>query len=195
MEPLKITILSAFLVLTACSNSSEVMSPGGELFDALSAQCGKAFKGQLVSNDAVDADFGVSEIVMHIRECSATEIRIPLHVGENRSRTWVISKIGDGLRLKHDHRHEDGSEDAVTQYGGDTLTEGTVLRQEFPADVFSKEMFVREGLAVSVDNIWAIEVGANNKFAYELLRPNRFFRLEFNLEDPVEEPPAPWGSN
>ena len=34
---------------------------------------------------------------------------------QNRSRTWVISRNAAGLRLKHDHRHEDGSEDKLTQ--------------------------------------------------------------------------------
>ena len=48
---------------------------------------------------------------MHVRECSEDAIRIPFHVGEDRSRTWVVTRTANGLRLKHDHRHEDGSEE------------------------------------------------------------------------------------
>ena len=58
------------------------------------------------------------------RSCDLAEIRIPFHVGEDRSRTWVMTPTSVGLRLKHDHRHEDGSEDEVTQYGGDTRGTG-----------------------------------------------------------------------
>jgi hypothetical protein len=57
---------------------------------------------------------------MHVRTCSENALRIPFHVGDDHSRTWVITRTENGLRLKHDHRHEDGSEDAVTQYGGDS---------------------------------------------------------------------------
>ena len=119
-------------------------------------------------------------------------MRIPFHVDDDHSRTWVITKSDNGLRLKHDHRHEDGSEDAVTQYGGDTIYEGAKSRQVFPVDQFSIDMFLKEGLDVSVVNIWAVEIN-NAIFAYELSRPNRHFRVEFDVTKPVELPPAPWG--
>ena len=97
-------------------------------------------------------------LVMHVRECTPGEIRVPFHVGEDRSRTWVITRTDDGLRLKHDHRHEDGSPDVLTLYGGDTTTPGTATRQEFPADAESKALFERQGLKASVANVWAIEI-------------------------------------
>src|SRR3712207_206298 len=103
-------------------------------------------------------DFAGKRLVMHVRDCSPNEVRIPFHVGEDRSRTWIVTRTGPGLRLKHDHRHEDGSEDALTQYGGDTVRAGSPTRQEFPADQFSKDMFVRQNRAVSVPNVWAMEV-------------------------------------
>jgi len=131
---------------------------------------------------------------MHVRECSANEIRVPFHVGEDRSRTWVVTHTGSGLRLKHDHRHEDGSEDKLTQYGGDTVHQGAATRQEFPADAFSKALFVREKIPASTANVWATELQPGRMFAYELRRPNRFFRVEFDLTRPVAPPPPPWGS-
>jgi hypothetical protein len=89
-----------------------------------------------------DSAFAASVLVMHVRECSADEIKVPFHVerdGEwDRSRTWVITRTADGLRLKHDHRHEDGTDDAVTMYGGDTATPGTEIRQEFPVELVFK---------------------------------------------------------
>ena len=33
---------------------------------------------------------------MHVRSCTPTEIRVPFHVGEDRSRTWVITRTDGG---------------------------------------------------------------------------------------------------
>ncbi|HEX9955556.1 MAG TPA: hypothetical protein VGB48_10145 [Allosphingosinicella sp.] len=182
------------LALAACA-TTPTPSPQEQFFGRLTALCGKAFEGRVVSPPvAADADFAGKRLVMHVRTCSADEIRIPFHVGEDRSRTWVVTRTGTGLRLKHDHRHADGSEDVLTQYGGDTVAAGTAERQEFPADTFSKDMFVREDRAVSVPNVWAMEVQPARTFAYELRRPGRFFRVDFDLTKPVVPPPPPWGS-
>lgn len=133
---------------------------------------------------------------MHVRECSGSEIRIPFHVGTDRSRTWVITRTADGVRLKHDHRHQDGSSDRLTMYGGDSHGRGTRLRQEFPTDAESIALFTAQGRSVSNSNVWAMEVG-DGLFAYELRRPpgpsERFFRIEFDLTRPIAPPPSPWG--
>lgn len=163
------------------------------LFGKITALCGKAFAGRVVTDDPRDKDMAGAALVMHVAECGKTELRIPFHVGENRSRTWIITRTADGLRLKHDHRHEDGSPDAVTMYGGDSAPPGTAERQTFPADAESKAIFLKNGLDVSVDNIWAIEADGT-VFAYELRRENRFFRIEFDTTTPVTTPPPPWGA-
>lgn len=182
--------------LTGCNKpeSTKTITAQEAFFNKLSRYCGKAFAGKLAVFNESDAKSFSGAAVMHVRNCSADEIRIPFHVGEDRSRTWVITKTGSGLRLKHDHRHKDGSEDKLTQYGGDTVDAGSATRQEFPVDAFSKAMFERDGLKASMENTWAVEVNDNEIFAYELRRPNRHFRVEFDLSKPVEIPPAPWGS-
>lgn len=131
---------------------------------------------------------------MHVRDCDAREIRIPFHVGEDRSRTWVVTRTGSGLRLKHDHRHADGSPDALTLYGGDTRDAGSAARQQFPADAESKAMFTAQGRAVSVPNVWALEAEPGRTFFYELARPGRLFRVAFDLSRPVPTPPPAWGA-
>lgn len=182
------------LSLAACA-TAEAPSQQDEFFTRLTALCGQAFNGRVVSTDAADAQFASQPLVMHVRTCGDDEILVPFHVGENRSRTWVVTRTPAGLRLKHDHRHEDGSEDTLTQYGGDTATEGTAERQEFPADDFSRRLFVANDIPASVDNVWAMEVHPGRMFAYELRRPNRHFRVEFDLTRPVPAPPPPWGAN
>lgn len=188
-------LLAAALGVAGCATASTPANPQDAFFDRLSALCGKAFAGRIASPPVeADADFAGKALVMHVRECSEDVIRVPFHVGEDRSRTWVVTRTGAGLRLKHDHRHDDGSEDKLTQYGGDTVAPGTARRQEFPADQFSKDMFVAQGLPQSVPNVWAMEVDPGRLFAYELRRPGRFFRVDFDLTEPVAPPPPPWGS-
>ncbi len=131
------------LLLAGCATAPAPSSARDEFFRRLSGLCGRAFEGRVVSTDEADREMASSRLLMHVRDCSADEIRIPFHVGENRSRTWVVSRTATGVRLKHDHRHEDGSEDELTQYGGDTAINGTAARQEFPADAFSRDLFTR----------------------------------------------------
>ncbi len=180
------------ILLQACAHVG-ASPPQDAFFQSLRRLCGQAFAGERVSDDPVDAGFGADGLVMHVRTCSDDEIRIPFHVGGDRSRTWVITRTDNGLRLKHDHRHGDGSSDILTQYGGDTAGPGRAVRQEFPADDYSQGLFLREGIPASVTNVWAVEV-TGDMFAYELARPGRFFRVEFDLTRPVATPPDPWGA-
>lgn len=168
-------------------------------FDRISALCGQAFEGNVLTDrpGATGPDpFRDQPLTMHVRDCSAQEIRIPFHVGDDRSRTWIVTRTDEGLRLKHDHRLKDGSDDPVTMYGGDTVNTGSADRQEFPVDVFSQEMFTREGMDVSNTNVWAIEIEPEQSFVYELARTDqdRMFRVGFDLTKPVATPPAPWGA-
>lgn len=176
------------------------VAPADAFLAALAAHCGKAYAGRIVANRPASATpdpFEGKALVMHVRGCEdpARELRVPFHVGDDRSRTWVLTRTADGLRLKHDHRHADGSPDPVTLYGGDTASAGTAQRQEFPVDAQSVAMFEREGLTASVTNTWAMEIEPGTRFVYELGRPaGRLFRVEFDLATPVALPPAPWGT-
>ena len=173
-------------------------APADRFLSAIAAHCGKAYVGRIVANQPVPATpdaFDNKMLVMHVRGCDqpAHQIEIPFHVGEDRSRTWVLTRTAGGLRLKHDHRHADGKPDAVTMYGGDATDPGSPTRQAFPVDAESIAMFRREGLVASVENTWAMEIQPA-MFAYELTRPNgRRFRVEFDLSRPVATPPTPWG--
>ncbi len=162
----------------------------------IARHCWKAYAGKIVANEPADpADpFIGKSLVMHVRECGEGVIRIPFHVGDDHSRTWVLTRTPEGLRLKHDHRHEDGSSDVLAMYGGDTSAPGTPARQEFPVDAESIALFEKEGRSVSTTNVWAMEIEPGQRFVYELARPGRLFRVEFDLTTPVDEPPAPWGA-
>ncbi|MBU1756963.1 MAG: hypothetical protein KKE77_09405 [Alphaproteobacteria bacterium] len=207
--------LAPAVALAACATGSSqtataaAAGPQDQFWAALSSHCGKAYAGGLASNEEADADMRGRDMAMHVRECSDERIAIPFHIRQpdgswNRSRTWLITRTADGLRLKHDHRHEDGSEDDVTMYGGDTAAPGSARVQDFPVDAESVAMFEREGLGVSVTNVWRVAVdpagaggGAETpRFEYRLMREGahaRDFRVSFDLSRPVPAPPAPWG--
>jgi hypothetical protein len=186
MKHTAILLAIAVSACTAAPAPSIVPTPADAFFARLNELCGKRFEGQVVTDDPLDANFASQRLVMHVRDCSVDEMRIPFRVGPDKSRTWVVTRTGLGLRLKHDHRHEDGTEDELSQYGGDTATPGTATRQEFPADAFSKDLFLAKGNPAFVTNVWAIEA-TSLIFAYELRRPQRFFRVEFDLTKPVTE--------
>lgn len=177
-------------------------APADQFYADLKAMCGQAYAGRVaVDTPATPGPnpFADQQLVMHVRGCGDDELRVPFHVGEDRSRTWVITRIENAegetrLRLKHDHRHEDGTDDATTMYGGDSVAAGTAERQEFPVDDFSIALFEKEGLPASVTNTWAMELQPGEEFVYELARPGgRLFRVEFDLTKAIPAPPAPWG--
>lgn len=61
--------------------------------------CGQAFEGRVTEAVPADTVFSRAALVMHVRECSADSVRVPFHVGADRSRTWVITRTAAGLRL------------------------------------------------------------------------------------------------
>ena len=135
-----------------------------------------------------DEAFRKERLVMHVRDCSADEIRIPFHVGANRSRTWVLTRTANGVRLKHDHRHEDGTEDRISQYGGDTRTIADPLVLDFHADAFTAQL-----IPAAATNIWTIAVDPGKTFTYALRREaqGRRFKVEFDLTRPTSAPAPP----
>lgn len=170
------------------ADRADVVHPQDAFLQNLAALCGRAFRGgaTLASGPGFE-----EEMIMHVRVCTDSEVQIPLHVGENRSRTWIVTRTAEGLRLKHDHRLADGSEDiGGTQYGGDTADSGTPFQQSFPADDFTADM-----IPDAATNVWSMTLDLEaQRFIYHLTRhdaPRATF--EFDLTDEVEPPPAPWG--
>jgi len=188
----KLTFKLYLLVIITAFVSSPVQADfQDDFWNKLASLEGLAFKGELsVGTEPSDKAFMSGDVIMHIWKVSDSEIRIPFHIGENHSRTWVITRTKDGLRLKHDHRHEDGSDDKTTMYGGDTFMKGTPIRQEFAADLYTGTL-----LPKSAKNIWAMELEVGKRFIYELRREHqdRFFRVEFDLSNSVETPVLAWG--
>lgn len=103
----------------------------------------------------------------------------------------MLTRTAAGLRLKHAHRHADGTEDAITQYGGDSQDSGSISRQEFHADAHTASL-----IPAARTNVWSVEIVPEERFVYALRRvgTDRRFRVEFDLKRQVASPPPPWGS-
>ena len=184
---LKHTIYLIVLLITLPALSQE-MSPSETFWLTLKSHCGKAYEGRLVLPEEDEA-FGGKKLVMHLRSCSDNEIKIPFYVGDDKSRTWILTMDEDILTLKHDHRHKDGTEDDINFYGGTASNAGKVDIQFFPADVHTQEM-----IPAAATNVWWITIDEKT-FTYNLKRlgTDRIFKVVMDLTTPVVEPEAPWG--
>lgn len=154
----------------------------------LHSLCGQAFEGRLIASP--EGDMAGDRLLMHVRECADERIRIPFVVGDNLSRTWVLTRIGDRIELRHDHRNSDGTPETVTMYGGLSPNRGSANAQIFPADDRTLDI-----LPDNYPNVWLMEVHPGEKFTYYVRRQatERYYHVEFDLSEPVNPPPAPWG--
>ena len=159
-----------------------------QFWENLQKQCGKSFIGE-VKEGAANDTFREKKLVMHVRNCDKNTIRIPFFVGDDKSRTWVLTYKNDRIQLKHDHRHEDGSEDKVTQYGGTTTNSGSPMLQFFPADQETGNLIPN-----AAANVWWITLDETS-FTYNLRRigSDRLFTVKFDLTKTIASPPVPWG--
>ena len=159
--------------------------------DSLQPLCGNTYSGDVTSSDPQDADWREAALTLGPVECEDRTVRLPLRVGEDSSRTWIVRESSSGLSLRHQHLHEDGSPDAVSMYGGFAREGGTATSQSFPADAWTRELFLSNGLPDSVANVWTMAI-ENGELVYRLDRPGREFRAAFPLS-PVSPPSPPDG--
>ncbi len=174
------------------AGASSGLPPEQEAFWArFAAYCGGAYGGTVSDvTPYYRAGLEGRALVMHVLECSDDRIHAALHENDDRSRNWILTRVGGTIRLKHDHRHEDGSEDTVTQYGGDAPVPGLAHRQIFPADAHTAAI-----LPDRADNFWFFDFVDDQTLQYGVHWPKfgHSVRLEFDLSTPVEAPPRPWG--
>jgi hypothetical protein len=161
---------------------SPVTATQQAFFTELSKLCGKSFRGVAVFPADGKDPFAGKELTMHVQECSDKIIRIPFHVGEDKSRTWVFSQMEEGLQLKHDHRHEDGTPDEVTMYGGIAMDTNDASTMRFPADAHTAQL-----IPAASTNEWNIVLSPDGRtFSYILKRDNQLrFQADFDLTQPL----------
>jgi hypothetical protein len=196
-------ILGISILLVSCNNSRSVESSvdkkietmeitsesAAKIFwDELKALEGKSFEGQLIGAAAND-DFAGKKLIMHVLYSDDDTILIPFNVGDNLSRTWIFTYENGRIKLKHDHRMENGENDELTMYGGKSTNEGMPNMQVFPADQETRDM-----IPGAFSNVWWVSVDSTS-FTYNLRRvgTERIFTVAFDLTKEVEKPAPSWG--
>ncbi|XQW85413.1 hypothetical protein ACOYR1_01395 [Thalassotalea piscium] len=168
------------LILTMMFSSVALAtSPSQQFFQNLKAYCGQTMVGKSVFPVSKEDAFYGKTLVMKVASCTETEMRIPFSVGEDHSRTWILTLTEKGLLFKHDHRLEDGSPDKLTMYGGYSDGSGSAFEQHFPADAETKQL-VPKGKT----NVWSLTLDKKNaQFIYYLSRHNEpRFKAVFDLK-------------
>ena len=150
-------------------------------FKNLRTLCGQKFEGATEFPDDPNHPLGGKKLTISFAYCSENEIRIPLQAGEDKSRTWILTLRDGRLLLKHDHRHEDGTPDKVTMYGG-WAAEGDTNRQRFQADDETAQL-----IPEAATNVWTLEIDAGReRFTYALERNGQpRYKAVFKLSAPA----------
>lgn len=77
-----------FVSAAAMAESNPV--PSNQFWETLQTHCGNAYAGKLA--DGQDRPEFTGDLVMHVKTCSDREIKIPFFVGDDLSRTWILTK-------------------------------------------------------------------------------------------------------
>lgn len=173
-------LAALLLTLAGCRGTGahrEDSVNAGLFLARLAALEGMTFEGQVDESFTPRNPFEGERLVMHVEQANSQGARIALRVGEDRSRTWVLTRSHGGLHLRHDHRDPDGTPHSPTDYGGHAAPGGSPYRQRFPADSATAKM-----LPEAATNEWVMEIVPGSRFVYQLTRHGEpRFRAIFDL--------------
>ncbi|MBA3563984.1 MAG: hypothetical protein H0W33_08245 [Gammaproteobacteria bacterium] len=172
----------ALLYLGAAHAAGDGSAAQEAFFANLHELCGQSFAGATEFPEDPDDPMVGKKLIMSVQSCSEDEIRIPFRVGEDTSRTWLLTLADGRLLFKHDHRHPDGTPDEITMYGGRATADGTPDRQSFPADADTVEL-----IPEAATNVWTLEIDSDSRqFTYYLERHDKpRYKAVFDLSAPA----------
>jgi hypothetical protein len=148
----------------------------------LSGLCGKSFRGKELYSAPGRDSWADKEFIMHVTVCEDDEVHIPFHLDDDHSRTWMFLAEENGLRFRHDHRHEDGTPEELTLYGGYADGTGSAFEQKFPADQYTIDL-----LSDTLGREWRIILAEDlSSMTYQLHYSGQLmFAAEFDLTEPI----------
>jgi hypothetical protein len=150
----------------------------------LSSLCGNSYAGKETYIEPGRESWADKKFIMHVTVCEPHKVHIPFHLDEDRSRTWMFLTEEHGLRFRHDHRHEDGTPEDQTLYGGYADGSGTAYIQRFPADDYTNAMLDDDHARQ-----WNIILAEDlSTMTYQLLYQGELiFEAQFDLSRPIVE--------
>jgi len=148
-------------------------------FETLKKMSGQRFEGETQFPLNGDHPLAGKRLIISVEACGESELRIPFHVGTDKSRTWILTLTEKGLLFKHDHRHADGTPDKITMYGGWATPGGTPYLQRFRADEETAKL-----IPEAATNVWTLQIIPDKQqFTYSLERhAEPRYRALFNLK-------------
>ncbi len=191
-----ILMLAIAIIATSCTQRSTgektgesahqpVLSENEQAFlDNLASLCGNSFAGQETYIAPGRESWAEKKFIMHVTVCEPQAVHIPFHLDQDHSRTWMFLAEDQGLRFRHDHRHEDGTPEDQTLYGGYADGSGTAFVQRFPADDYTNAM-----LSDDHARQWNIVLAEDlSTMTYQLLYQGELiFEAQFDLSRPIVE--------
>lgn len=171
-----VSVLAAACMTMTCAVTATAADTRDQFMATLQSMCGQRFEGGLTyaidpKNSYVGQKMSTEVI------CTGTEVRMPVAVGEDRSRTWIFTRTSAGLDLRHDHRHPDGTPEAVTMYGGMANDMGSALSQSFPGDAITFKLFPG-----SETNVWTVSFSPDRSVLTYHLDRHAKPRIEFVMK-------------
>lgn len=168
-------VLSAACLTVFCA-AAHAADSRDQFMATLRSLCGQRFEGGLTYAIDPKNDFAGKKMSTEVI-CTPADVRMPVRVGEDRSRTWIFTRSAAGLDLRHDHRHPDGTPDAVTMYGGLANDAGSAWSQSFPADALTAK--VSPGTET---NVWTVSFSADGTVLTYHLARHAMPRAEFVMK-------------
>ena len=169
-------VLAAACLAAGCAATRAPVDTRDGFMATLQGMCGQRFEGAQAYAIDPKNDFVGKKISTQV-VCTPAGVRMPVLVGEDRSRTWIFTRGAAGLELRHDHRHPDGTPDAVTMYGGLAQAGGTARSQAFLADAHTARL-----VPGAETNVWTVSFSEDgNVLSYRLDRHAKP-RAEFVLK-------------
>jgi len=190
MKRLSMFLIAFALIFASCGGSQsteetvEAPLPEAEMafWNNLKSLCGNSYDGEQTYMQEGRESWAHYDFKMHVTVCEDDRIHIPFHLSDDHSRTWMFL-IEDGrLRFRHDHRHEDGTPEDKTLYGGYSDGTGTAFVQYFPADDYTIEL-----LQDTLGRKWAIVLNEElTTMKYQLWYHDAVvFEGAFDIANPV----------
>lgn len=144
--------------------------------------CGQSFTGRESFIAEGRESWAHKSFVMHVTVCEDDRVYVPFHLDDDHSRIWMFLVEDGRLRFRHDHRHEDGTPEDITMYGGYSDGLGTSLLQNFPADEYTCEL-----LPTACDAVWRVFLSEDlSAFTYQLLDQGELlFEGTFDISRPI----------
>ncbi len=158
----------------------------GQFWDEIAQLDGLAFPGRLSGRPAEAgfwhcSDTDAGPITIRVQRHSEREICMPLTMGADCSRAWLLQRDRTGLRLRHERRLEGRP---LSGFGGRTFAPGGHLRQDFGTDRETQAL-----IPEATHDTWSLQLLPEKRLTYEWRRPSprRRLHVEFDLGRPVPD--------